>query len=42
VFTPADTGHPVATVHCVAGRTSYETIVARVRWTPIGLRCEDW
>lgn len=33
---------PVATANCAASLASYETARPRVRWTPIGLRCESW
>ncbi len=33
---------PVATANCAASLASYETATPRVRWTPIGLRCEGW
>jgi hypothetical protein len=41
-FTPDDLSHPVGDVNCGAGKSSYDTIVARVRWTPVGFRCENW
>jgi hypothetical protein len=42
VYTPNDLSHPVAEVNCGAGKSSYDAIVLRVRWTPIGIRCENW
>lgn len=32
----------LANVSCVASKSSYESAVARVVWTPVGLRCENW
>jgi hypothetical protein len=32
----------LANVYCVASKSSYESVVPRVVWTPVGLRCENW
>lgn len=32
----------LANVYCVASRASYESVVPRVVWTPVGFRCENW
>lgn len=33
---------PLADAFCVAGKSSYESVLPRVVWTPVGLRCENW
>lgn len=42
VFRPNDFSAPIANAKCAASHTSYESIVPRVRWTPIGIICDNW
>lgn len=42
VFRPTNLTTSVANANCVASKSGYESITPRVRWTPIGIRCENW
>lgn len=33
---------PLADVFCVAGKSSYESTIPSVVWTPVGFSCQNW